>query len=545
MPAPKSYARLQSIASKLKISSPTFILPAILIVGFILRLGALTSGGLYLAEDANKEYLVARHVVNYNEWVLTGPVNTVIGKLTSPLYFYYLAVLVKLRDSIWFPSLVNVVLQTLSIFLVFLLVSNVFDKKKALPISLLFALSEAELQLSSRAWPPYSVQPIVILSFLLLIVYQSKKRLTLLLLSIMVFAFASAFYNSIYLIAPFYLLLVFYLLYKNAAPANYFVYTLLSFLGSLFILYAPPLIFYLASNLPLGNTVLPLLTPPQKGAYLIPSFIHHFERGFATLLSILFQNSNQAIVLLILFLLPTSLSSFLTKSKNRYQKWFLIGTLAFALQPILWTSTILSTSNPETLARYYIPVYPALILFIGMLTLNFPSPKRLGHLLPMFLFIILLYLVSPRLPERISKITHTTSGRNVIVQVKHSLLDLQKEGDYDNLNFFLIETYKEGERYLHGEAPFWSGLEKELDQKFTVNSDSDVRSYAPNNKGDYILVVCLNEKGGRTCLKRFLTNRPSYVLTRSLYSDGRYDLYLAKNSLLSKNDADLHSDQGH
>src|SRR3989338_10926533 len=108
----------------------------ILLLAFILRLQRFDFPLSYVFAwgDGTRDYLVADHIIRYQELPLLGPYNLLYeqGMRNSPLYFYFLALLLMPFNHILTLTAVNIVLQMGVIVLVYFITKRIFDESSAL-----------------------------------------------------------------------------------------------------------------------------------------------------------------------------------------------------------------------------------------------------------------------------------------------------------------------------------------------------------------------------------------------------------------------------
>lgn len=124
-----------------------FLLIALVLSGILFRFAFFH--GVFFAEerapDYYRDFLVANHIVRYGEIPLTGPDNKFGSTLSSPFYFYFLAMFLLINDNIVFLGVINIFLQFFLLILVYFLARNLFGEDVAIIAVLLVSFMEWSL----------------------------------------------------------------------------------------------------------------------------------------------------------------------------------------------------------------------------------------------------------------------------------------------------------------------------------------------------------------------------------------------------------------
>lgn len=199
------------------------------------------------APDAGRDYLIGRHIIQYNEFVLTGPINNVYGFLNSPLYFYLVSALLLIKDDILFLSVANIFLQILTVLFVCLLARELFGTKTMLGAGILFGLSTQLVSQTAWFWQPYVMPPFLMLSAWLLLVSYKRKKYYLLPVSLAVFLSAGALHMSAFSLTPLFLGVIFLVLRQERR--SYWHYsTIVATAGVTFCILYSSTTFFLYKN---------------------------------------------------------------------------------------------------------------------------------------------------------------------------------------------------------------------------------------------------------------------------------------------------------
>lgn len=456
----------------------------------------------YFIQDGNRDYLVASHIIHYQEFPLSGP--PAQGQLrNTPFYYYFLAGLLLINDSVVFLELVNVILQMICLVIIFLLASKMFSYSTGLIALLIFGFSQFAVYQSTMVWLPYVMQPFINFSFLLLLYAYLEKNYSYLIFSIVMFVLAGSLHNSAFGLVPTFIFLAILILKKQKANfLNYFL-ALFIFITSIFVFYAP--MFFIDGNGP-RNLFLSgpsrLFIPP-----LSSELLHNLSDRTTSLIKNIFVRAETAYMMLT-FTLLTAIYYFRRKSfKNNYALIILLGIIQFMF--VIASLRIDWTPFPE---RYFIPILGLAVIFISEICNEIFSGhislKFLKIIAVMFLFYSSAYVydfknIKSMLAANIYSINKPAQdwrNHNNIVYgntfkvIADEIRTIQNETKQYDTNFFQFQSYLGGRRYEPLEAPFWIFLEKSLGQKLTKVSDSDVRGYVPITKDDYIFLICLPEE---------------------------------------------------
>src|SRR5688572_19260907 len=98
----------------------------ILDLAFLLRLDSLHIPSYHWMVDYNRDFLIANHIVSYLEMPLKGPDGQFGAYSESPVYYYLLAAFLAINNNIIFLALCNLVLQVLTIAIIYYIARNLF-----------------------------------------------------------------------------------------------------------------------------------------------------------------------------------------------------------------------------------------------------------------------------------------------------------------------------------------------------------------------------------------------------------------------------------
>lgn len=149
------------------------ILLLIILAGFVLRMPYLDYplSQIFWWGDGSRDFLVASHIIKYSELPGIGPYNLLApaGIHNSPVYFYALAGLLFFFNHPLTLAFFNIILQTASLILVYLIARKMFGITPALLATAIFAFNPQIIKQSEYVWQPYLMQPVALLSLYLLL----------------------------------------------------------------------------------------------------------------------------------------------------------------------------------------------------------------------------------------------------------------------------------------------------------------------------------------------------------------------------------------
>lgn len=217
------------------------LLAIVLLYSFIIRLNYL--GNSFRFADAYRDYLVSRNIVRENKLNLIGPHNGAFGTFSSPVYFYLIAGILKINQSILFLEFILILLQVTSIYVVFLIGKNLFSIEAGLIAVIFYSFMRVILQQSNFIWQPNLMQPIFIFSLYFLVKsYKNKEFKFLLLGTILISVAMTLFSSALGMIVP--LVISFCIILKKNGWSLKHTLMITSIISTLFLVYYIPPIKY-------------------------------------------------------------------------------------------------------------------------------------------------------------------------------------------------------------------------------------------------------------------------------------------------------------
>ncbi|HEY4694791.1 MAG TPA: hypothetical protein VIH52_02395 [Candidatus Nanoarchaeia archaeon] len=489
--------------------------------------------------EGSRDYLVANHILVYQEFPLIGPWNAASdGSLqNSPVYFYLLSLFLVIKDSVILLGIVNILLQLLSITLIFLIALYAFGFGTALLAALIFSFGPEALRQSNYVWQPYVMQPLALLSLLLLLIFYTKKNYTYLVAGILTLTFANALHNSAFSLVPLYLIIAFFALKQQGKGTKYYLFTLGAFVSSLLVFYLPVIYSGLSQA---GNGGLETTQDFLIGS--TTEFIPHLTNVWTNLIhffSLDVNNYTPGLNKYVTAVILICLAFYFCVLKNlKLEKKYTLVTVLFLAQTILLSTVLRSTQ----VIFYLTPIYGLFAILIGELVYRIFSQKKYLWIPGIVLIFLLLRAVTlnfqtlspifnPKTPLLdISQRDNSQAIKASVNKVKTSVNKIQKDRGYQKLDFFQIQSYRTGS-YPVSSAVLWAPLEKELGSKF-VKVSNNTDSLEQTNSNDYAFLACFGVEnqiyGSQDCLNRFSLQNPGYSVSEKIYSNPQLSIYLTK-----------------
>lgn len=470
--------------------SPRVLLLIILVASLLIRIQRLDYplSNTFEWGDGTRDYLVANHILKYQEFPQVGPYNLLyeVGVHNSPIYFYLISLFLIPFNNILTLSLVNIFIQLGVIILIYLITKNAFNHTTAITAALLFSFNPEVIKQADFVWQPYIMLPFALLALYLKLKFHN-------LLGLATLCFASLLHSSAYPWIP-----LFFLFPKKSA--NYYIFgfslifvTLLlnGFLGvhwDLLMSHDSSLSYF--SNLTLNtneflrafylNNILAVL--------LLIGFFITFKKT---------QNKKLLIFIFLLFILPIILASFFNKIRLHY---IILSMVAF---PILVAKV---TEVFKPVVRIII-VIALLVVFSGGFSyfneVKAPLENQRG-----------ISNLTSQVIDELTKIKQTEGFSDFdffqVVSMIRTGSNTQKVIPYPVLDTFLLV-----------------GLEEKLNTKLATVSDVSPYNHVQNGKRDYLVLPCIKLRPD-LCLMRFYEENPRHNIVKLIYEGGDFLIFLAK-----------------
>ncbi len=507
----------------------------LLVVSFFMRITTQTYP--YGSDDSNRDYLVAHHIVEYQEYPLTGPFAAVTKSRNSPSYYYFLAAFAYIKDDPIFLRVVSGMLQVLTIFIIYKLARKLYDLPTAFLASMLISFNRYSLTQASHMWQPWVMQPFVNLSYLLLLFSYQKKNYYILLLSVFCFVFAGSIHTSAFSITPVLLVAVIAVLRTQKAKIKQYAGVVLMITVSLLAFYLPVIIAYLqnSSTLPTlsGTNILGIYNPLEMGLNMMKNISYLFGGSlFYTSTTI---NTNTFLTIIFCLMI----AYYFYSKKQKLEKIYSV-LLLFPIILILLCISLVKTSlfNDFYGIHYFTPIYGLLIILIARVSIFIFSKNKYTKMVGILLFSIYLGFVLSGVYKNSyhNKPNFTLKYLDdpAINAIRDDVLTIKKTNNYPHFNFFKIEAPggdKIGWKY---KSTVFAVLERELDTRLVriddYNQEGFTQLAAHNPK--YVFLICpsptTHRSGSRNCVTNFLHSNKNFLYEKETYSNNLYRIELIK-----------------
>lgn len=480
-----------------------FLIVLILGVGLYVRL--LNLHYPFQNLEASKDYLVARHIVYFGEVPTVGPWNSLLTGAfrNSPLYYYILAAIVFVQDSLLAISIVNIVLQIAAAFFIYLTGRYLFSSATGLLAAFLFTTSAINLVQSGEMWQPYLMQSFVSFAYALFALGLAKKEVRFVYFGSAIFAVSGALHNSAYPLFPVVLLAAYFSAKKKR---------LRSIIVSSTIFFVTLLVFYLPNIYTYFKEDLEMQFVNSLQGLTLESFWTNVE----LLVSALYKPKGlSGLPMITLFLAGVAL----LRSKVRERALILSIFGAILIIPLS-----LSSSGIAAHLHYFAPVFGLSFIFVVEVVRG-----ALGRSWLFFpLSVAALYYLG------ILNFDHSRNLRPLPYETEQNALKItdllaqeietEKEKRKDkNYTFFNIEFFYPQDPKVGLNAFFWVNLEKRLGEKFTVVGNFN-NGFEVANRDEFVFIVCKDYQNNvQAC-----TNRAKgYKVEKKLFDEKPFVIYTA------------------
>ena len=523
---------------KIKLDIFDILVIILLICILALRVNHISSY-LFLYSDSARDYLVAHHIVKFGETVQLGPWNGIFGNLSTPVYFYFLSLFLTIHDSTFVLQLVNSILQIINVGIIYIFTKKLFSPSTAI-IAVLFLVSSYTLsQQAVNFFQPNIMIPFISLICLLLFQSYTNRSFLLLLLTSVVFAFATALHNSAFGFLPLFLISSLCIMSKKLKKPTsiwYYLGFLITFLTSLLVLYLPVILksIYYHGDMQLIS-IGKIINPPHQ---FVANFIDNLS-SFLTpflfteeMVNPTLRNIGNLLLLVVVFKGISYLSSPHIDLKKKSYIVFLILAI---FTPIL----LLSLVQISVLRIWYFTAAWSLLMVFIAEILNTSSSRDLSSRIFKITFIsILTYMFSQNITPlyyRGQSYDLTESQAHIII---NELSVIQRIEKRNSPHFFQLKGYYSD----YNEIPYqlWNILEREYNERFIIvgSSKADRTRFKSLNSNDYTFLIChytfRRSDSAEQCLNGFEKLYKEYLFIKKIDDAPDYDIYLFRR-VSSKN----------
>ncbi len=473
-----------------------FLIAIVLVRLFVAINGSIADKTIIHA-DTWRDYLIAEHIIKYQEFPALGPYNTILGgRFFSPIYHYVLAVFVWMWSDIGSLYLVNVVCQILSLILIYLITLEIYNKLAAFFAVILVVWAHFFLEIIAAYYHPWLTIPLTLLGFLLFIKATKKNRSDLLLASAIVITCSAVLHNSGFLYLP---LILSYIYFKKRSVLK----KSLLWIGLIvFVAYLPPLLYFIGHH----SLKINLNLPKTLGTFF--EWLSALVTSPWTFLSFISGTIPLFLKALLLVLL-----GFCVKGRLIYDKVLknrLLLLTLFLLQPVM-ISSVLGVLRYDTYFRYTTAGYFLIAVLFSVLI----SQSRFKNYAKAGLFILAIYFFSQgrTITNAIKEVNNVVIKNDPISEVIY---------EYAGKNDFQLITYQDRERYNLNEAMIWANIEDRSGRKYVSLDNSDPEGFrAVNDDTKLIFLVCM----GGDCIEEEKNTFSDFNKTEKIFSDNQNFVY--------------------
>lgn len=188
-----------------------FLLLVILTVAYYFRLNFFLNHAVFLG-DEGRDLLIARHIAKYGENITIGHASGIHISHTN-YYYYLIALVTRMIDNPYGIFYFIMVANFLTVVLLFLTGSNLFNREVGLYASLLLGISSIGVD-SSRVWSDFIGLTLFITSLFLFSLFYNKQKIIYLFPFVLTLLFTGFISFEFLYPVPIFILLTVYLVSK-------------------------------------------------------------------------------------------------------------------------------------------------------------------------------------------------------------------------------------------------------------------------------------------------------------------------------------------
>jgi len=493
------------------------LLLIIIVLAFLYRLVSLDYP--LINTEPQRDYLIAQHILAYQDLPEKGPCCIFNGSYAPyrhpVIYYYLLAGILAINQNFMFLIFVNFFLQIIPPIVIFVLASRFFSYNTGLLAIFFYGFHQAIYKNALFFWQPHLKLPFLYGSFLALFLFYRTNRYWLLTISILLFFISTAIHLSVMATAPFWFIALFFILRsrKQSSIKLYLLTFLLACIGLLVMLKGV--------SLEIFNN--PLL--------LIHGSIVDYGQSLVTNASVylnsLYGNGTEisTVGIFLLILNFVFLILYLRQKEHGLRKLYvtiLIGIIAVFIAGI--------SLLKATIWHFYLsPLYGiSMIVFAETIAMQKYRLVKVLVVLWIVIFIGQFFFYYPPVIKFFSNAKDIDLVANVLVK---EIKDIQRQKNYPQPNFFLIQVYAQGvETPTIEDLAFWLPLEQKLQRKF-IQVNDETSSFKRLNSSYYIYIVCQSFAKrinvSKDCLEPFKKDFSGYKINRVIYEKQPFTIYEA------------------
>lgn len=474
--------------------------------------------------EVQRDYLVGRHIAYFGERVLTGPCclwNGTFGNLRhSPVYYYFIAFLLRLFDNLMWVSFVNLALQVLSVWLLFKIGQLLFNSKTGLVAATFFALSSYGVEQSVYMWQPRLMSAFFLLTALLLTLTWKKHERRFLFVALPLFIFAGSIHSSLFALMPSLIVLIVYFFRKKILDRNLIFFLIIESLFGWLIAYGSVVVFLIQTKIVQGYL--------QKA--LVDLWVHssqEFVNQIVTIIQQLFMSFFSSIHPLTLStgLILTGIVFFRVKQKDSHNT-----SLVILLGIVLQFVVVVAFIKAPIWQFYLTPLFPLLFLIVAYGLTIVRQRNTQEKIVKAILYLFFIWMFSNSLSflnPRLRTITQVDEGvESMVTEIK----DIARQKGTQQLDFFQMFVVSKGVRSPPlADLVFWVPLEKKLQtQLFTLTDEAQSYALGPKSH-EFVFLICQSDPGMVTeyeCMSYFAKAYPFHKIKKQIYVKQSFHIYL-------------------
>ena len=446
--------------------------------------------------DPGRDYLMAHHVVAYGEFFVNGAGSS-IGLINNPVYEYILAFFLLIHDDFFTLTIANILMQVGCILLVYLLAREMFDRRTGLAAALLFGSIGYVVLQSEYMWRVFLMQPVLLMSFYLLLLSDRKQSSKYLMLAGVAYAIAGSIQLIAFVLAPAFFFLAYRISRTWQRRWPQYAKCLVAFAGTLVLAYTP-FLFYAA------RTGMQITPPGHTGSSLVfslieqspPAIIHSFTTEVSMAALLFFDpysagSMGRLILALSLLVICVAVYIFVFKKERDEVRFLLVLCLT-----VLQLCAALSLMRLPVIEWHYVaPVLaPVSIAIAAVLTRIFSGTVLLNGV-GFFVLAVLISVVSHSHGAR----NQPSDFRNLVAitaasrAIEREVVAIAARTGASDFHFFDIRAFHATRDHFNPyfESSFWNVIEKDFGQQFTtVTGGYGIEVAGPRNP-EYVFLVCV------------------------------------------------------
>lgn len=515
----------------------TFLI--VLILSLAARISILNypSNYTYRWGDGTRDYLVAHHILKYNELPATGPYNllAISGVQSSPFYYYLLSLFLWPFDSLFSLGVVNLLLQVVMVICIYLLSRRLFHPSSALLASIFFSFLPEVLRQSEYIWQPFVMQLFAYNSLLFLAFAHFKNSYRLLVVSVILATIAFSLHHSVFSWLPTLFALTIVVLKKiNKAGFVINLFGLCLIIVATFtLLYLPAIIYSLGTVSSSGLRWQQIGPNLQESGLYLASYANYLTNLSYNLVQLLSSYSlhpgSLTVKLLLLGLLFCFLAYLLSAGISLKKKVYLLLGILLASQPLFFSSLF----NKNQL--HYLTVSLGLFsIAVAEITNPFNHKSLLIKVIKSITALLLLYTaILSSYAVKVQDIypKHSIPYDEASFIIKDEIQQIQLRENLPDANFFQISSYANYQtsfRYQILDTILLVPLEYQLNRKLVAVDDSSPYNHYQINSSKYIFLVCFEFVHNLivgNCTTDFFLQHPNYQFINHVFTNYPISVY--------------------